>query len=119
MTADQKSTIAGYGYMFIAFGLAPILAVHLRNRKKKDRKWIYPILIAVIVSWVFQILYRDMIDLPISIQRAREKGDLMYDGVGGNTAVFMMGWIFPLFTCGLLWISWRIYESIQKRKKGA
>jgi hypothetical protein len=40
-----------------------------------------------------------VIELPLNLEKAKARGDLMYDGVGGNVAVFTAGWLQPLILC--------------------
>jgi len=86
--------------VFVILVLPPLIAYSVRKRRKPEsRFWPMPIVIAVVISWLFRIFYRIRVELPLNIQNARSSGDIEYDGVGGNVAVLMMGWVEPLIAC--------------------
>jgi hypothetical protein len=58
-----------------------------------------PVAISVLVSWLLQIFYRIKVEMPVNLERAESRGDFEYDGVGGNVAVLMAGWLYPLVAC--------------------
>ena len=88
------------GGIFVALVFAPIVACSIRNRRKSTKKhWAMPVVIAVLISWLLQVFYRIRVELPLNIQRAEAKGDFEYDGVGGNVAILMTGWLYPLIAC--------------------
>jgi hypothetical protein len=71
-------------------------------------------LMSIIVTWGFLVVFwRPSVELPIALARARAAGDTMYDGVGGNVAVLLFGWLEPLlFGCPFL-----IAKMIINRRK--
>jgi hypothetical protein len=53
--------------------------------------------LAVMVTWFLAITFRGHFSLPALRATARLRNDPDYDGIGGNAAVLLGGWIFPLF----------------------
>ncbi len=100
MTLADRDIVVGVIGFVIAIPMAPLLALALkRSRLFATATWKAPITIAVVVSWVLQIAFRTAIELPLNLEKAKVRGDLMYDGVGGNVAVLMAGWLEPLILC--------------------
>jgi hypothetical protein len=100
MNPADRDIIVGIAGFAIAIPLAPILALALkRSRLFAASSWTAPIALAVAASWALQIIFRIAIELPLNMERAKAKGDLMYDGVGGNVAILMAGWLEPLILC--------------------
>jgi len=118
MTFAQKLEITCYGYAFIATLLAPILAVWLRFRKKENHSWTRPILLSVIISWNLQILYRDLTRTPFSMRAGDDSGinHLLFLGNNGNEELFKWGWTFPLMTCAVFGIFWKIDHALRREK---
>ncbi len=54
------------------------------------------ILGCTILIWYLQMAVRAYLDQPVATALARARGDEMYDGVGGNVAVMVLGWVFGL-----------------------
>ncbi len=52
--------------------------------------------LAVLLSWFLTIAFRMHFSLPALRAMARLRNDNDYDGIGGNAAVFVGGWILPL-----------------------
>jgi hypothetical protein len=121
MKTEAQEILVATGGVFIAIALAPILACSIRNRRKPtDRHWTMPVAIAVLVSWLLQIFYRIRVELPVNIQRAESRGDFEYDGVGGNVAVLMTGWLYPLVTClAVIGVSKMISKRTEQNENGA
>ena len=100
MTLAHRDIIVGVMGFVIAMPMAPLLALALkRTRLFTASTWKTPVAAAVAVSWLFQIGFRMAIELPLNLEKAKARGDLMYDGVGGNVAVFTAGWLQPLILC--------------------
>ena len=53
-------------------------------------------LTAIIFVWLVLQPWRLFVEMPIARANARAAGDLDYDGVGGNAAILLAGWIEPL-----------------------
>jgi hypothetical protein len=76
-----------------------------------------PVTVAVLFSWLIQNFYRIRVELPVNIQRAESRGNFEYDGVGGNVAVLMMGWLYPLVAClVVIAVSKMISKPIKKNE---
>ncbi len=113
---ERNALVDAVGFI-IGFPLAPLLAVLLRqSRSPANRKWLAPVLVAVGCSWFLQIIYRSRVELPMNMKIAAAKGDLMYDGVGGNVAILLMGWFFPLLGCLVVAGVHKIIVCIRNRK---
>jgi|GEM_PF-1327902 len=52
-------------------------------------------LLAVMLSWFLIVEFRMFFSLPALREMARLRNDHDYDGVGGNAAVLVGGWILP------------------------
>jgi hypothetical protein len=100
MTLAHRDIVVGVMGFVIAMPMAPLLALALkRSRLFTASTWRAPVAVAVAVSWLSQIVFRIVIELPLNLEKAKVRGDLMYDGVGGNVAVFTAGWLQPLILC--------------------
>jgi hypothetical protein len=117
MSVEQQWIFAGYGHVFLALGLAPLLLFLLvRKKLPSERKWNRKILICTLLAWFLQMQYRTTVELPISMHRAELHGDTMYDGVGGNVAILLMGWFWPLILCFFVRLLFKIYDRFQTKK---
>ena len=90
------------GYFVIIFGIPSILIgipTLLRRRKGGKRTIGAGILISVPVVWSVLVIYRESIELPVNYELARLNGNETYDGVGGNAALCLMGWLVALIGC--------------------
>ena len=83
-------------------------------------KWIW-IRTAVItlVVWIVLMDFRIAYEVPWNrIVMDIEKRDFGYDGVGGNAALLLVGWIFPFVQCvGTLCVTRIILIRIGRRRK--
>lgn len=70
--------------------------------------------VAVGVAWFMRVVFRVTIEVPLYTVVAREKGNDMYDGVGGNVATLLMGWCGPLIACLFFVGLMRIIKRNQK-----
>ena len=61
--------------------------------------WIRTVVITLVV-WIALMDFRIVYEVPWNrIVMDIEKRDLGYDGVGGNAALLLVGWIFPFVQC--------------------
>ena len=58
--------------------------------------------LAVLASWFATVEFRMQFSLPALRELARQREDSMYDGVGMNAALFVMGWLPPLIVTLLM-----------------
>ncbi len=120
MNSEERDFLVGLAGFFIAIPLAPILALALkRSRLFAESPWIAPVAIGVAASWGLQIIFRARVELPLNLERAKARGDLMYDGVGGNAVVLMAGWLQPLILCLALVGVAHLLKKNQKSKNEA
>lgn len=56
----------------------------------------------MLISWILQIAFRILVEVPVKAQIAQAQGDMLYDGVGGNVATLFTGWLLPLLACLLI-----------------
>ncbi|MGB7323331.1 MAG: hypothetical protein WBD31_00565 [Rubripirellula sp.] len=87
--------IGDYG-MTASLFVIPALFVFAPSRSPSGRRWSVRILLAVLTSWFATMQFRMQFNLPALREIAYQRDDHMYDGVGLNAALLMMGWIPPL-----------------------
>lgn len=49
----------------------------------------------VLFLWAFLIVHRDLV-VSYKISEARARGNMDYDGVGGNAAILLVGWVVAI-----------------------
>ena len=59
------------------------------------------------------------IELPVNIQKARNAGDEMYDGVGGNVVTLFFGWLEPLVFCILTILIFKVSKKLKRNTEQA
>ena len=112
---EALSILSGVTELLVMIGL-PLLIYAIRprtaERRLAPRFWV-----SVLVVWIGLVAHRSFIGLPLALRRAHANGNLEYDGVGGNAAYLVAGWLPGLFgatvALGLFWICERI---LQRRK---
>ena len=103
--------------MLFTFGLAPILLfLRVRKKKPKERKWLLWVPVSVVLTWAYLIGFSVFAETPALQAFARQRGDFDADGVGGNAAVLVAGWIIPLLGCLLFAL---IFTVIDRKKTRA
>ena len=116
MDIEQKWLLVGLGSYTIALILPPALLIYLRVRKGVTHdKWLLSALITVLAVWLIRNVYRLGLEAPVSWARAQKHGDMMYDGVGGNVAVLLAGWLEPLVVCILVILCCELANLLVKR----
>lgn len=96
-------------YAYPATILIPGIIVMLRPpvAPQKKRPIGLRILGCTILIWYLQMAVRAYLDQPVATALARARGDEMYDGVGGNVVVMVLGWVFGLMaTLPLAGVAW-------------
>jgi hypothetical protein len=112
--------ITGLGHLLIACLLPPTLMIYLRKRKpNSEQKWTTYLLVSVLITWIIRSTYRMTIEVPINIQRARNAGDEMYDGVGGNVVTLFFGWLEPLIFCLLTILIFKVIKVLKRNTEPA
>ncbi len=100
--------------MLFTFGLAPtLLFLRVRKKKPEERKWMLWVPVSVVLTWAYLIAFSVVAEAPALQAFARQRGDFDADGVGGNVAVLVAGWIIPLLGC-LLFAP--VFTVIDRRK---
>lgn len=110
MSAEQKWQLLNLGQVFLGLG-APAIATWLVARRSPTRLSLEVFLITLsvhILSYMVHMMWLH----PLSLLHAAERSDTDYDGVGGNAAMLLVGWVPPLAAC-LLMAWW-----VGKRKHG-
>ncbi|MCD6049491.1 MAG: hypothetical protein K0Q55_894 [Verrucomicrobia bacterium] len=85
---DILSTWVG---VFLIFGLPWM--IFRRQAKNGQPDYALRFFMSVIAVWGALIVHRLFMDLPIRLEMAQARGDLMYDGVGGNVGILVSGWL--------------------------
>ena len=80
-------------YILIIFGI-PLLLFCLEPFGGGEKRVGLRFCAGVALVWFSLMVYREKVEMPENIRRAAERGDLEYDGVGGNAALLLLGW-FP------------------------
>lgn len=71
---------------------------------------------AVAAIWIGMILHRLFIGLPAAIQRAEANGRPDYDGIGGNVAILLGGWIAGIFGATIALGIFHIAKRVRARR---
>lgn len=111
MNAKQQQDLLWCGYVLILFGL-PLLLMLVPLGASWLQGGFTRFCLAVFVSWSILQVYHGALIRPISFQRAREQGEMLYDGTGAGAATVILGLIVPallgLLVLGLQWVVRRL-----------
>jgi hypothetical protein len=88
-----------------------------RRPKRGERNLRLRFLVGVLGTWLGLILHRECISLPVSIARAQASGNLDYDGVGMNAAVFFFGWMYGLISSFVALVTFLAFRYLRQRRK--
>jgi hypothetical protein len=83
--------------MFILFGV-PIIVIAYPKFPRWPRSVVGRFVATILVVWFLLIVHR-LASLPTLIRDAEAAGNMMYDGVGGNVAILVMGWFMAAIGC--------------------
>jgi hypothetical protein len=89
------ATIGDWGIAASMF-LIPALFVIIPATQPHTRSWGLRIPLAVFASWFASLEFRIHFSFPALRELARQRGDYMYDGMGMNLALLVLGWLPPL-----------------------
>ena len=89
------ATIGEWG-MAVSMFLIPALFVFIPATPPHTRSWGLRIPLAVFASWFASLELRIHFSFPALRELARQNGDYMYDGMGINLALLVLGWLPPM-----------------------
>ncbi|PHQ31592.1 hypothetical protein CEE69_30405 [Rhodopirellula bahusiensis] len=98
----QARAIIGDWGMTASWTVIPAAFVFTPPKRNATRNWPLRLSLATLTSWHATLVFRMQFNLPATRELARERGDLMYDGVGMNAALLVTGWIPPLIVTAVL-----------------
>ena len=101
MTPEELVPVMQWIHLFIAAGLPGVFFL-IFSRIKKPQSLMWRSLLVVFSVWLIRNCYHLFWELPVFISYRHGRGDLEYDGVGGNVAVLFMGWFEPAIICFLI-----------------
>lgn len=120
MTIEEQQFLVTAGYWAILLGIPAItvlLPLAMPSWPKLIRSTTRGVILATAIGWLLLIFYRIFVEVPLNMDIAQGRGDMMYDGVGGNAATVVLGWLFALL-CSLPHAILRLaIQQIRKRKK--
>ncbi len=70
---------------------------------------------AILVVWAVMLGYRILIQVPQNMEAARLRGVLDYDGIGGNLAILLFGWIGAIIICALALLACNVVNKVRYR----
>ncbi|QDV40692.1 hypothetical protein Enr13x_05270 [Stieleria neptunia] len=79
------------------------------------RNWALRIPLAVVVSWFATLEFRMQFNLPALRELASQRDDDMYDGVGLNAALLVMGWLPPLIVTLVMVVVLQLVLAMMRR----
>jgi hypothetical protein len=91
--------------------------IFYRPAKNGGKNIVVRFIISVFAVWLALILQRELIGGPVAMQRAAARGDSMYDGVGGNVAVWFGGWIPGVVSASIALVGYMILRYVRQRHK--
>ncbi|WP_345689526.1 hypothetical protein [Novipirellula caenicola] len=97
----------------------PALFIFTPARPPKQRCFAFRIPVAVFTSWFATLEFRMQFNLPALRELASQRGDDMYDGVGMNAALLLMGWFPPLIVTLLMVVVLQFVLAVRRRIKNA
>lgn len=87
-------TVLQLAQYLITFGIPLLFLANPKFPKFPRTSW-GKFVSVVLLVWLLAIIER-VLSTPYRFQAAAERGDEMYDGVGGNVAVLFIGWMIGL-----------------------
>ena len=94
---NQLCADVGSAGMNASLFLIPATFVFWPAKSPSVQNWLVRILLYSLTSWYAMLQFRMHFNLPALREIACQSGDFMYDGIGMNAALFLTGWIAPLF----------------------
>lgn len=96
--AMQWDTITYHSTWLVVHAVIPfwfivISGLRLESKFVTRRTIVRGILLSTLIMWPLMVLHRVSVEVPYIMARTT---DPMYDGVGGNAATLMMGWLLAL-----------------------
>lgn len=100
----EMELIENVALLGVLFGIPITLLPWLRRQR---RKGLLPRgFVSVLGVWLGLCLHRSYIGLPMSMARAQANGNDIYDGIGGNLAILMGGWLPGLISTSIVFGIW-------------
>lgn len=123
MNVEHLNFVIGCGYVFFGYGFS-IATFHLLRRRFGSKHVRLHFVIAIVSAWLLLMVFR-LGTLPITIEYVNthskafsdpnSEGYGMYDGVGGNAAILVCGWIPPLLSLLVFLIVSALVRAIRRR----
>ncbi|MCC9656736.1 hypothetical protein [Rhodopirellula halodulae] len=101
LPARLCATIGDWG-MTASLFVIPALFIFTPATPPHKRSLGLRIPLAILASWFATLEFRMQFNLPALRELARQRDDYMYDGVGMNAALLVMGWLLPLIATLLM-----------------
>jgi len=103
--------------VLILFGV-PFATLVWPGLPRRPRALLGRIFLTVLVVWLLLVLHRSA-SLPTLLREAQARGNIHYDGVGGNVAVLLFGWMPAFFGCLPSIVIVGIRNLIHRRREAA
>jgi hypothetical protein len=93
------------------------LVIFARRARSGERNLALRFFVSVLLVWAGVIAHRLLIGLPVAMRRADANGRPDYDGVGGNVACLIGGWMTGILGAIVAMVIPSIVEWIVGRRK--
>jgi hypothetical protein len=112
---EALSIFSGVTELLVLIGL-PLLIFGYRPRTG-ERRMAARFFVSVLLVWIGLVAHRLFIGLPVAMRRAAANGNTEYDGVGGNVAYLIGGWMMGLIGATVALVIFGIAKSILRFRK--
>ena len=80
-------------YVLVPFWFIVVSGIRSASKVVVRRSIGRGMLLSTLLMWLLMLLHRTSVEVPYIMERTT---DPMYDGVGGNAAILLMGWFIAL-----------------------
>lgn len=101
--------------MLLWFGI-PIFIVY-RRPKHGERNLRLRFWLAALVTWLVLCLHWLLFGLPVARELALARGNTMYDGVSGNVAILLFGWMYGIIGAVTAMLAFKAGEAIRAKRR--